>query len=342
MPLCTLGQACNFPGGDVRRGHLCRGCGNGVHIFCAIVDESQPLSSNATCLRCAGVLSQDNSAPNKKPAPASKTTAANATNNPTDTSLPTHKKPTSKLKKTKGQQTFTVETQRKQQDYVLQKPVAFDIKDGNYGEEVYKHFLGITKDEEELQSSLTAIGQRSYLLGSVASVVKRKSTTQKFYNVQWEDDRLGLTPIDLQVILAANEFYLKIKKSSAPRKKTTKFLEKNIRRSLAFIDELNKCGDPCDSIDLNDSQSDSDDEAEACTVPVRRHPPIRGTASQDGYRWSAVGTMRPPPDLSQRRESFVDPKYTKCFKTPVSHSFHLFRLKYLMHSPCIQICMHTT
>jgi hypothetical protein len=40
------------------------------------------------------------------------------------------------------------------------------------------------------------------------------------------------------VILATNELYLKVKKPSAPRKRTTKFLEKNIRRSLAFIDEL--------------------------------------------------------------------------------------------------------
>jgi hypothetical protein len=151
-----------------------------VSTFFAIADESQPLSSNATCLRCAEVISQDHLAPTKKPAPASKTTPANATNNPRDVSRPSKKQPSSKLKKSKGQQGFTVEAQWKLKNYVLQKPVAFDIKDGNYKEEVYKHFLGITNDEEELQASLTVIDQRSYRLGSVASEVKRKSTTQKF------------------------------------------------------------------------------------------------------------------------------------------------------------------
>jgi hypothetical protein len=78
MPRCILGQACNFPEGEVQRAQQCKGCGNGVHTLCAIVDKSLPLSSNATCLLCAGVISQDDSAPPKKLAPASKTTSADA------------------------------------------------------------------------------------------------------------------------------------------------------------------------------------------------------------------------------------------------------------------------
>jgi hypothetical protein len=58
--------------------------------------------------------------------------------------------------------------------HVLLKPVAFDIKDESYGQQLYEHFLSITKDDKPLQTSLTKIGERAYLLGSVTKESKNQ------------------------------------------------------------------------------------------------------------------------------------------------------------------------
>jgi hypothetical protein len=105
-----------------------------VHIFWAIIDESQSLSSNAICIFCAGVITSEDPAPSKKPAPTSWTAPDNGTNNPKLRSWTTKKQPSSMLKKSKAQQGFIVEGQWKLKDCVLQKPVAFDTSDKNYGE----------------------------------------------------------------------------------------------------------------------------------------------------------------------------------------------------------------
>jgi hypothetical protein len=69
------------------------------------------------------------------------------------------------------------------------------VNDGSYGEDIYKHFLSTTKDEAKLKLTLTVIGHRSYLLGSVATAAKKKGSYKKIYDVQWENDFLRLTTI---------------------------------------------------------------------------------------------------------------------------------------------------
>lgn len=115
-----------------------------------------------------------------------------------------------------------------------------------------------------------------------------------------------------------------------PRKRgntTTFFFGNNLRKTLSAVDELNNFGDPFDSDDLNESESDSEDSTTAITVPVGRHPPITGSATQGGYRWSVLGKMGPPPNLSQRMPSHVDPSKKAYFKTPISSFLSFIPIK---------------
>lgn len=261
------------------------------------------------------------------------------------TSSSTHKKPSliykvfvflhtllsmprpSNTKKGTVQQGFIVEAQKRLQDPMLQKPVAFDIKDENYGKDIYQYFQAMTKNAEKLQTTLNIIGDRSYLFGSVAKEAKRKGSIKKFYDVQWEHDFLGTTTIDLPVVLAANELYCQLVKSSSPRNNLANFFDKSVRKSLSLVDKLNQGFDPYDSNDFDNSDTDSNDSVSAYTISVDRHPPMRGEASQDGYRWSAVGQMGPPPDISKRRETHINPKFTGYFQTPISSFLAFIPLK---------------
>jgi hypothetical protein len=233
----------------------------------------------------------------------------------------------SNIKKSTGQQGFIVEAQKRLQDPMLQKPVAFDIKDENYGKDIYQYFQATTKNAEKLQTTLNVIGDRSYLFGCVAKETKKKGSVKKIYDVQWEHDFLGTTTIDFQVVLAANEVYCQIMKSSTPRNNLTSFLDRTVRKSLSMVDILNKGSDPYDSDDFDDPDTDSNDSISSYTISAGRQPPTRGEASQYGYRWSAVGQMGSPPDISKRRDTHINPKFTGYFQTPISSFLAFIPLK---------------
>jgi hypothetical protein len=331
MPPCVLGLACRFPDGEVRQGHRCRICGRGVHVFCAQVDESQPLASNCTCLLCTGDVVA-------LPAPTKNSTTVCNTG---VASLPANKQRSYKLKKTNEQKGFMIvgtKTLKKTlKSHVLLKPVAFDTKDESYGQQLYEHFLSIAKHEKQLQTSLTKIGEKAYLLGSVSKESKNQiaRVSKIFYYIQWEHDRLGETPVDLDVILGAHELYLNLFKKPVPRKKSN-FFERKVRESLAMVDDINKGVNPYDS----QSDSEIDDDEEAYTLRRRKleiSAPVENAASfnetnqnnqaEDGYRWSATGTMFPPSSLSHRRPTHVLQQFTGYFQTPVSSLLSFIPLK---------------
>ena len=319
MPRCVLGLACKLPTGEVRKGHPCRICGQGVHILCAVVDESQPASSNATCLICAGAISAperlSGSVSTKKPAPTPTTTIPTTTTKQRRVALPSKKQPSSK--KRQELQCFTVDAKKSLKDGLLLKPVAFDTHDGNYGEGIYNHFRQVFNNHDDLNMCLTIIADRSYLLGSVARQGKKNGSLKKYYDIQWAHNKLGFTPIDFNVVLAANELYMRIHKRPTTGNKSTPTFSKSARKVLSCADDINVGADPFDS-DFSDSISDTDDERHTLTVPIGRHPPISGSAPQEGYCWSVDCKSLPPPNLSNRQSTHVDPKHTAHFKTPVS------------------------
>jgi hypothetical protein len=346
MPRCVLGLVCNFPDGEVRAGHRCKVCGHGVHVFCAHVDESQPLASNSTCLLCTGDVTQHQVLTGFEE-PLHNQPQTHRHNEEVTKSkkvaLPPPTKPSnqqrsSKLKKTNAQKGFTIVGTKTLKEtlatHVLLKPVAFDIEDESYGQQLYEHFLSMTKDDQQLQTSLTKLGERTYLLGSVTKESKNQiaSVSKKFYYIQWEHDRLGETPVDLDVILGAHELYLHVFKKPVSRKQSNIF-ERKVRESLAFIDDINKGVDPYDS----ESDYEVDDNEEAYTVRRRKlevFAPVGNASSfnetnrsEDGYRWSATGTMFPPSNLSHRRPTHVLQQFTGYFQTPVSSLLSFIPLK---------------
>jgi hypothetical protein len=197
------------------------------------------------------------------------------------------------------------------------------MNDGSYGQQLYQHFLSLTKDAQELQRYFQMFGERNYLIGSVASESKKATTSKKFYEIQWEHSRLGETPVDLDVILGAHELYLKITKKPAVRRKSSLF-EKKVRESLAIVDDINYGVRPYES----EGESDIDDDEEAYTIRRRKnevfapignaYPPNKTNLLEDGYHWSAMGTVDPPFGLSHSKRSHVREDCTGYFQTPIS------------------------
>jgi hypothetical protein len=243
----------------------------------------------------------------KKPAPTSTTTIPTTTTNQRRVSS----------KKRQELKSFRVDASKSLKDGLLLKPVAFYIHDGNYGEEIYNHFLQVFNNNDDLSMCLTTIGDRSYLFGSVARQGGKKASLKNYYDIQWEHSKLGFTPIDFNVVLAANDLYMRIHKRPTTSKRLTGSFTKSARKVLSYVDEINLGLDPFDS-DFDDSGSDDDDESISFTIPVHRHPPVTGPAPQEGYCWSVDSKSIPPPNLSDRLKTHVDPSHTAKFKTPVS------------------------
>jgi hypothetical protein len=246
--------------------------------------------------------------------------------------LPSNQQRSSKFKKSADQKRFTIVGKKTLKEtlksHVLLKPVAFDIKDESFGQQLYDHFLSVAKDDQQLQQlqhSVSKIGERAYLLGSVSKESRKQvgSISKKFYDIQWEHDRLGETPVDLDVILCAHELYLHLFKKPVPRKKDSLF-ERKVRQALTLIDDINQGVTPYDS----QSDSEIDDDEDDYTVRRRKLEvlaPIGNSSSfnetnrsEDGYRWRATGTMFPPSNLSHRIPTHVLQQFTGYFQTPVS------------------------
>ena len=240
---------------------------------------------------------------------------------------------TSKTKPTAGHQSFIVEAEKRLQDPLLQKPVAFDIADGSYGQSIYSHFQQTSRrNPEQLQSCLKIVGDHCYIYGSVARESKKKGSNQKFYEVQWEHDYLGTTTIEYQVVITANELYSRLTPIANTSNQSTAFLAKTIRRTLCAVDDLNYGFDPYDSdafphsetefIDNSDCESISHDR-----IPIYRQPPITGEAAQEGYCWSSAGRLDPPPFLSTHRRTHVKAECRGSFKTPSTSLLAFIPLK---------------
>ena len=81
---------------------------------------------------------------------------------------------------------------------MLTKTVAFDVENLD-GEALVKHFGGLQK----IASSLRTSNGKKYLVGTVIALRRGKPSEGQCYDVQWEDTKMGMTPVSLQCIIPA-------------------------------------------------------------------------------------------------------------------------------------------
>lgn len=115
------------------------------------------------------------------------------------------------------------------------KPVAFDVDDGLQGSRLYDHFGG---DAKAINYLKIKNGKRM-LLGTVIRATNRKKGKQPssqtvHYNVQWEQNNLGTTPVDVSLIIDAIALY----KTCAATKTNQQSSTKKSQKREPFSPEL--------------------------------------------------------------------------------------------------------
>ena len=345
MPRCCIGELCQFGALELRDGHKCSCCRQKCHTLCGIEDPDAPSDANLTCLDCAY---------KKKPLTTTATTTppTHKKKNPPTTTVTTtppekqpppkknppkkkaaaQKKKDNRIKKTPKQKAFSLAANTSKPDPLIMKRVAFDIDDNEYGVELLQHFGGADK----IGTSLVTLGGKTYLYGTIVRLAKNKkggAAALPSYDVQWEDAALGDTPIALSALIPAMDLQRTLASASTnPSAAATTgrghrdIFSQNIRHALLHVD-VGEEGVPIKSED------ESDDEVVAEVVDdlkVIQKPSshlIDDYKSSVGFevpkedtrfRWSVMGSLRPPPQLCSRKKSEVKADMTGFFETPLS------------------------
>ena len=258
---------------------------------------------------------------------------------------------TKRLKKSGQQKAFMLTSDKTKPDPMEMKRVAFDVDDGGYGAALLQHFGGL----EKISGSLS---DDTILFGTIIRKSKAKRSPI-CYDVQWEDSRLGVTPVDLSVLIPAIDLSSELKRrksmmATALPSRTSKkgsifstIFGAKIRDALLQVEEGEE-GDPADSdLEVMDDDSelgsksnasmDSDsenfqlEEMQKYAMPTyaildeQEEEPTHGKS--DGFRWSSEASLRAPVQLSQRGRSRVKPDRVGCFATPLNSLLAFIPLK---------------
>jgi hypothetical protein len=254
-----------------------------------------------------------------------------------------------KLKKTKEQKDFHLKADKKKQDPLLLRSVAFDLDDDGYGSQLVQHFGGL----EVLSKSITWINIRRILFGTIINLLPHKKGVKTvLYEVEWEDSTLQSTPIELP---ALNEARILADELEEMRTATTRRLKQTGGEtgnknpfSTEMLKMLTVVEDEEDGIPLDsDAEADDDDENddEGIQIPSARvqedgltdallaHPfLVKNNNSENLYVedmpesnddddirffWSTRGTLAPPADLADLPETHVKEEHVSKFSTPL-------------------------
>ena len=160
-----------------------------------------------------------------------------------------------KLLKSAAAQSYRLQAATGKQDPLIMKSVCFCLSDdAGYGKELADHFQGVKK----IESSLVSVEDKVYLFGNVvraAKLPKKGNSNVLAYDVEWEDQVLGETKVDLQVIVPAIDLSIEVRrrqkaidrKGGRPRKyRPDKLYDNDTVKSL-FVVQEGEDGDPMDS-----------------------------------------------------------------------------------------------
>ena len=86
------------------------------------------------------------------------------------------------------------------------KCTVFDVGDEDSGSNISQHFGGIHK----IEASIKRKGKKNYIMGTVFFLAKKNKANPVSYDVQWGDNVLGKTSIELTVLIPAIELASKL------------------------------------------------------------------------------------------------------------------------------------
>jgi hypothetical protein len=332
MPRCVLGELCLFPQLDLVDGHKCRRCKQHVHVFCAQEDPLAAASENLTCLSCIRSPSiMPPTAPPFRSLKDTPTTTRHLKSNQTSTKR-------KKLNESKRRSNTPISevpllsVDSSQPDYLLLKPVAFNVDDRSQGSQLYQYFGG----DETASNYLSHHNGKRYLLGTVIRASNNKkraggATSSDVYDIQWEQSDLGVTSSNIQYIFPAISLYEMVfssKQSSISTKRSTwsnEIFSPDLQNLLLKVDNYEH-GSP-ESSDDDDSEKEvpqDDGNHHMRTQLLFQDVPdteamedTEETNNGSEFQWS-TGILPPPPDRSNRRPTHVTPALTGHFTTPIS------------------------
>ncbi len=166
------------------------------------------------------------------------------------------------------------------------------------------------------------------------------------YDVAWEDNALGETQVDMEVLIPAMELS-RVQRRGRTRKEGGR-LSKKFRPGKVFDDNIAKAlfqvhegedGDPLDSEssgEESDGGLDDDDNEHGEVLKAKtKHPEHGGyivdVASDEEedtrFQWRTDQTMPPPRDKSNRGASTIKPESIGVFRTPLSSLLAFVPLK---------------
>ena len=234
------------------------------------------------------------------------------------------------------------------------KTLCVNVHDNKYGTQLAKHLY--PKDQSKLDPSLKNIDGISYLFGTVIGQTKKRAGKGLSYDVQWEDSTLGITSVDVALVLSAVELCKKVSKNNdeGPFSPDGVFNE-HVLSYLTNHVETGEEGDPLDSDDddgveeivtSNPIQFGARHEPEGAQflLPEELHKSNTGGPKRDNglcFKWRADTEIPEPVGISRDKTTTVKPEYTSFFSSPIN-SFCLLSLsnfsRRLYSSP---ISMHT-
>ena len=160
-----------------------------------------------------------------------------------------------RLAKTPTQKSFVLDHDKGTPDPLLLKSVCFDVNDQNYGTRLANHLY--PKQLHKLKPSLRIVNGTSYLFGTViGDRKKKKGSSSDVYDIQWEDDTLGVTPVAFGIVMSAIELSRKVNQldSDGPFSPDSVF-NKDVLSFLVNNIEEGETGTPLDS----DNEDETDD-----------------------------------------------------------------------------------
>lgn len=233
---------------------------------------------------------------------------------------------------------FQLDADASKPDPLLMKPVAFDVDDKLHGSRLYEHFGG----DEKAHSFLKVKNGKRVLLGTVIRATKKKSKQKSsqtvYYDVQWEQTTLGITPVDISLISDAITLY----KSFAATRSNQHGSEKKGQKREPFSPELRNLLYSVDDFERGKPYSSDEEESDDnldCNVEDyifhRQRIDDEGSTSEEvnnsnepaqEFLWS-IGKLAAPPDRSNRSPSHVIPSLTGNFATPIQSLLAFIPLK---------------
>ena len=178
------------------------------------------------------------------------------------------------------------------------KSVCFLADDREDGTKLVTNFGGV----ENIEKSLCSIDGKLYLFGNVArpsKLPKKGNANVVAYNVEWEDVSLGVTKIDLQVVVPALDLSVVMRRRQKPirggrpqKYRTGKLFDDDVLKSLFAVYE-GEDGDPMESDTANDDEDDEREEPEDdddLFITVEAKQKEGSQATKEPYREEAETT----------------------------------------------------